>query len=270
MTNWSRFVALGDSFTEGIGDADPRLPGGHRGWADRVAETLAEQSNDFQYANLAIRGRLIRQILDEQIEPAIALRPDLVTFSGGGNDVIRPGTDPDDIAWLLEQGVQRLKRTGATIVIFTGTDVGFSPVFRGIRGKVAIFNENIHAIAQKYDAIVANMWALDEIQDARLWDEDRLHLNPLGHQTVARMVLETLGVQAELPKAQPAPLLDKSWRQARGEDALWAKEYLAPWLKRRFTGRSSGDHISAKRPGFSPVQRLSDWDAPVATADPDH
>src|ERR671911_3051928 len=82
---WSRLVAIGDSFTEGIGDPEPSLPDGHRGWADRVAEVLARQVDDFAYANLAVRGRLIAQIVGEQIEPALALKPDLVTFSAGGN-----------------------------------------------------------------------------------------------------------------------------------------------------------------------------------------
>ncbi len=111
---WRRYVALGDSFTEGIGDPEPDLPGGHRGWADRVAEVLSQQVADFAYANLAVRGKLIRQIVETQIEPAIALKPDLITFSAGGNDVIRPGTDPDAIAQLFEDAVVRLSQTGAT------------------------------------------------------------------------------------------------------------------------------------------------------------
>ncbi|MCC7127666.1 MAG: SGNH/GDSL hydrolase family protein, partial [Microbacteriaceae bacterium] len=92
---WSRYVAIGDSFTEGIGDPEPRSPGGNRGWADRVAEVLSAKTDDFAYANLAIRGRLLQQIFDEQVEPALELRPDLVTVSAGGNDILRPGSDPD-------------------------------------------------------------------------------------------------------------------------------------------------------------------------------
>src|SRR5690606_16185298 len=95
---WHRYVAIGDSFTEGIGDPEPRVPGGNRGWADRVAEVLDAHTDDFAYANLAIRGRLLQQILDEQVEPALELRPDLITISAGGNDIIRPGTDPDEVA----------------------------------------------------------------------------------------------------------------------------------------------------------------------------
>ncbi|MGO3886984.1 MAG: SGNH/GDSL hydrolase family protein, partial [Mycetocola sp.] len=92
---WSRYVAIGDSFTEGIGDPEPSAPGGNRGWADRVAEQLSRGVDDFAYANLAVRGKLIAQIATAQIEPALDLRPDLITFSAGGNDVLRPGSDPD-------------------------------------------------------------------------------------------------------------------------------------------------------------------------------
>ena len=249
---WRRYVALGDSFTEGIGDPEPSLPGGHRGWADRVAEVLSRGVPDFAYANLAVRGKLIAQIIDEQLEPAIELKPDLITISAGGNDVIRPGTDPDVIAEKFDYAVKRLSRTGATIVVFTGVDVGFSPVFRGIRGKVAIYNENVRSVAAKYDCIVADQWALTEIQDARMWAPDRLHLNSLGHHTVARMVLAALNVENDLEPMEPEPLPQTSWRQARAEDLVWAREHLVPWVLRRIRHQSSGDHITPKRPLAEP------------------
>jgi lysophospholipase L1-like esterase len=249
---WSRYVAIGDSFTEGIGDPEPLSPGGHRGWADRVAEVLSQQTEDFAYANLAVRGKLMRQIVEEQVEPALLLRPDLVTISAGGNDVIRPGTDPDEIARSLDSAIERLSSEGATVVIFTGADVGFSPVFRNIRGKVAIYNENLRAIAAKYDCIVADMWSLTALQDVRMWAPDRLHLNSLGHHTVARMVLEALNVESDLQPLEPEPLPVRSWRQARAEDLSWAREYLVPWVIRRIRHQSSGDHVQPKRPEAVP------------------
>ena len=88
---WRRYVALGDSFTEGIGDPESGSAGGHRGWADRVAEVLSQQADDFAYANLAVRGKLISQIVAGQVETALDLKPDLITFSAGGNDVIQIG-----------------------------------------------------------------------------------------------------------------------------------------------------------------------------------
>lgn len=252
---WRRFVALGDSFTEGIGDPDPDAVGGHRGWADRVAEVLAAQSEDFAYANLAVRGKLIAQIIADQIEPAIELQPDLVSLCAGGNDVIRPGTDPDEIAAQFEGAVARLSSTGAAIIVFTGIDTGFTPVFRPFRGKVAIYNENVRAVAERYDCIVADQWALKTVQDPRFFDDDRLHYNALGHHEIARMVLRALNVPHELKAMEPAPFPERTWREARVGDLVWAREHLVPWVLRRLRHRSSGDDVEPKRPEPAPLER---------------
>jgi len=251
---WRRMVSIGDSFTEGIGDPEPSLPGGHRGWADRVAEVLSAQVDDFAYANLAVRGKLIGQVIADQVEPALELKPDLVTFSAGGNDVIRPGADPDAVAEQFEDAVARLSSQGATVVVFTGIDTDFTPVFRGIRGRVAIYNENIRGIADRYDCIVADQWALKEIQDMRFFDDDRLHLNALGHHEVARMVLRALNVPNDLQPMQPDPLPTLSWRAARGNDLTWAREHFVPWVLRRLRHQSSGDNVTAKRPDALPFE----------------
>ncbi len=245
---WRRYVALGDSFTEGIGDVDPNSPGGYRGWADRVAEQLSSSVNDFAYANLAIRGRLIAQIFDEQAGPALELKPDLISLCAGGNDVIRPGGDPDAIADKLDSLVRVLATSGATILLFNGPDIRDTPVLGGIRGKVAIYNENVRTIAARYDAVVADMWSLRELHQPQMWAADRLHFSPLGHQTIAAMALDALNVPHELEQAKPGEVKSKNWREARREDFIWARTHLAPWVLRRIRHQSSGDGITAKRP----------------------
>ena len=247
---WTRYVAIGDSFTEGIGDPEPASPGGNRGWADRVAEVLGSKAEDFAYANLAVRGRLLQQIIDEQIEPALELRPDLITISAGGNDIIRPNTDPDDVASRLEDAVKRLRADSATVVLFNGPDIGMTPVLGRLRGKVAIYNENLRAVALRQDAIVADMWSLTELRDPRMWAPDRLHFSPTGHHTIARMVLDSMGVEHDLEPFAPEPLPPRNWRKARVEDMGWAREYLVPWVVRRIRHQSSGDNVTAKRPGY--------------------
>lgn len=247
---WSRYVAIGDSFTEGIGDPESGSPGGHRGWADRVAEVLATGTEKLSYANLAVRGRLLQQIADEQAPAALELKPDLITVSAGGNDIIRPGTDPDDVAARFEAMIELLRSDGATVVMFNGPDIGMTPVLGRIRGKVAIYNENLRAIAQRHDAIVADMWALRELTDSRMWAPDRLHFSPTGHHTIARMVLDALAVENDLEPFKPEPLPRKEWRHARVEDMDWAREYLVPWVVRRIRHQSSGDNVLPKRPNF--------------------
>lgn len=245
---WTRYVAIGDSFTEGIGDPEPKSPGGHRGWADRVAEVLSDGPDDFAYANLAIRGRLLQQIIDEQVEPALELKPDLISISGGGNDLIRPGTDPDEVSARFESAIERLRRDNATVVMFNGPDIGMTPVLNRSRGKIAIYNENLRAIALRHDAIVADMWSLRELRDPRMWAPDRLHFSPTGHHMIARMVLQSLNVDNELEPYSPEPLPHLSWREARVEDIGWAREHFMPWVVRRIRHQSSGDNVTPKRP----------------------
>ncbi|WP_461170460.1 SGNH/GDSL hydrolase family protein [Arthrobacter sp. Z1-15] len=250
---WTRYVAMGDSFTEGIGDPNPDSPGGHRGWADRVAEELARDRDGFAYANLAIRGRLLDQIISEQLQPALDLKPDLVTICAGGNDVIRPGGDPDKLAEKMDAAIARLAGSGATVVLFTGPDLGTTPVLGSVRGRVAVYNENLRTIAARHDIVIADMWALRELSAREMWAPDRLHFSPLGHHTIAAMVLDTLAVPHTLEPLEPKPLPAKSWRTARTEDLTWAREYFMPWVVRRVRHRSSGDGIAAKRPLAGPI-----------------
>ncbi|WP_411732326.1 SGNH/GDSL hydrolase family protein [Paeniglutamicibacter sp.] len=249
---WSRYVALGDSFTEGIGDDDLHSPGGNRGWADRVAEQLSHGTDDFAYANLAIRGRLITQIFDEQAGPALELKPDLISLCAGGNDVIRPGGDPDAIADKLDALMRVLATSNATILLFTGPDIRDTPILGGIRGKVAIYNENVRTIAARYDAVVADMWSLRELHQPRMWADDRLHFSPLGHHTIAAMALDALNVPHHLQHLEPSEAEIKNWREARRDDLIWARTHLAPWVVRRIRHQSSGDGISPKRPLAAP------------------
>ena len=251
---WSRYVALGDSFTEGVGDPEPRSPGGLRGWADRVAEELSVGHEDFAYANLAVRGLLLHQILDQQVGPAMALKPDLVTLNGGGNDLIFRRSDPDKLAARLDAGVELLASTGATVVLFAGPDWGATPVLGRTRGKVAIFNENLRIIAARHDALIADLWALRELTHPLMWDPDRLHFSPLGQHTIAMMVLDTLNVPHSLEPMRPKELPERSWREAKADDILWAREHLFPWVLQRLKQRiSEEERPMAKRPDAGPV-----------------
>lgn len=252
--SFRRFVALGDSFTEGVGDHDPSRPNGVRGWADRVAEALAATADDVRYANLAIRGRKLDAILAEQVEPALALDPDLVTIYAGGNDILRPKVDIDALVARYGEAVGRLASTGARVVLFTGFDLGFAPVFRHLRGRVATYNELVREVADEHGATVVDYWRLREYRDPRLWDVDRLHMSSAGHQRMAIAVLDTLGVPHDLPEPELAPLAEMDRRQQRAAHLAWARAHAAPWVRRRLTGTSSGDGLAARRPTLAPVR----------------
>jgi lysophospholipase L1-like esterase len=218
-----------------------------------VAEELSAGHQDFAYANLAVRGRLLRQILDQQVAPALALQPDLITLNAGGNDLIFHRSDPDKLAATLDAGVELLASTGATVVLFAGPDWGATPVLGRTRGKVAIFNENLRIIAARHDAVIADLWSLRQLTHPLMWDPDRLHFSPLGQHTIAMMVLETLNVPHTLEPMKPKDLPDSSWREARVDDLLWAREHLFPWVLPRLRQRISEQELRAKRPDAGPV-----------------
>ncbi|WP_256336328.1 SGNH/GDSL hydrolase family protein [Arthrobacter sp. ov407] len=255
---WSRYVALGDSFTAGVGDPEPLSPGGMRGWADRIAEELGEGRGEFGYANLAISGLVLREILDQQLGPALSLKPDLVTLSAGGNDLVFHRGDPDRMAAALDDAVAALSATGATVVLFTGPDWGETAVFGHIRGKVAVFNENIRVIAARHDVVIADLWALRQLSDPRMWDPDRLHFSPLGHHTIAAMVLDTLSVPHRLRPLEPKPMPPGNWREARAGDLAWMAHYMLPWVVSRIRPRADALPRQAKRPLPGPPPGVPD------------
>jgi len=251
--SFTRYVALGDSFTEGVGDPDPGRPNGLRGWSDRVAEVLAVTTSGFGYANLAIRGRKLLRILDEQFEPALSLNPDLVTSYAGANDIIRPRVDIDALATAYDAAVGRLAATGATVVLFTAFDPGGSAIYRPLRGRFALYTEAVREIAERHGTRLVDFWRMREYRDFGYWDTDRMHLGPAGHQRMAMVVLDTLGVAHDLQPLPPTPHPELSGRELRARNVEWARSHVAPWVHRRLTGRSSGDGISPKRPGLAPI-----------------
>jgi lysophospholipase L1-like esterase len=254
---FTRYVALGDSFTEGVGDHDPDLPNGVRGWADRCADALAvaarEVGEEFRYANLAIRGRLLRSILDQQVGPALDMRPDLVTVYAGGNDILRPKVDIDALVQRYDEAVAALVAGGAHVVLFTAFDLGFAPVFRHLRGRVATYNELVREVADVRGATLVDYWRMRDYRDPRLWDVDRLHMSIAGHQLMAVRVLDVLGVRHRLARPELGPLEEMDRRQRRAADLAWARAHAAPWVQRRLRGTSSGDGLSARRPALEPV-----------------
>ena len=248
MVRFGSFVALGDSFTEGVGDPYPDSEA-FRGWADRFAGSLAAVAPDLRYANLAIRGKLLGQVIEEQVPEAIRLSADLVSIAAGGNDLLRPRADPDALAASFDRAVASLRSAGSTVMLFTGFDPGGFPLIRMIRGKVAAYNAQLRLIARRRGCLHVDLWSMRVLADSREWSADRLHLAPDGHRRVALRACEVAGVPVAADWREPLPPAPVSdWLTARQLDLAWARAYAAPWLTRRLRRVSSGDGRTAKRP----------------------
>jgi lysophospholipase L1-like esterase len=250
---WSRFVAIGDSFTEGLMD-DVGPDGRHRGWADRTAEVLAVDNPGFTYANLAVRGRLMKQVMDEQVPAALTLAPDLVSVAAGVNDTLRRSYDLDASMTALENGVRALRGSGADVLVFAfGDPSRRSSVMSSVRDRIARANSATQAIAEHYGCMVVNFWGRAVFDDDVFWDGDRLHLSPAGHALASAAALQALGVGDERWRTPAPPSAIPPLPMRAVGHARWAKDHFGPWLMRRVQGRSSGDDVTPKRPTLGPM-----------------
>lgn len=251
---FERYVAIGDSTSEGLDDPDGK--GGYRGWANRLAERIAREQGNLLYANLAIRGRTTRQIRDEQLARALAMKPDLATCVAGTNDVLRSKFEAAPFAADLELMQRSLRDVGATVLTFTLPDLRpVMPLARILGSRVEELNEAIRGACARSGAILVDLAATQVGSDPRLWSDDRLHANSAGHARIAEALAYHLGLPGT-DRTWAEPLPDRPRTTAMDvlrAELAWTRRHLLPWVWRHMRGRSSGDGRVEKRPELTPV-----------------
>jgi lysophospholipase L1-like esterase len=231
-----------------VGDRNKHLPNGVRGWADRVAERLAKAEPRWEYANLAIRSKRLRHVIAEQLEPALAMEPTLITLYAGGNDILDFGTDMDELMVQYEELVARLADTGATLVLFTGFDVRVSPLLEPLKKRNAAYNRRVREIAARYRAVLVDYWCFDALQDRRMWDADRLHMSKAGHKYVAAQVLDHLGVPHKISLKEWEPPARMTLRDWERWQRRWVNDWVLPLFGRKLRGITLGDNLNPRWP----------------------
>ncbi|MFD7600288.1 SGNH/GDSL hydrolase family protein [Streptomyces mirabilis] len=262
---YTSLVAVGDSFTEGMSD---RLPdGSYRGWADLLAGRMATRTPGFKYANLAVRGKLIGQIVEEQVDVAVAMRPDVITLVGGLNDTLRPKVDMGRVRALLEEAVERLAPACERLVLMRSPGRN-GPVLERFRPRMEELFSVVDQLADRHGALVVDLYGAPSLADPRMWDVDRLHLTAEGHRRVAEAVWQTLGYEPEDKewRTPMPPTAPPGWVARRAADASFARQHLLPWIGRRLTGRSSGDGRTGAH--FSAELGKAFWAAPADHTNP--
>jgi len=252
-----RYVALGDSSTEGLDDPDGA--GGFRGWADRLAEHVARTSPELLYANLAVRGRSAGEIRASQLADAVVMRPDLATVVAGMNDLLRGDWSADRVAGEVATMVRALRAVGATVITFTIPDL--TPRVRlagalSLAERTAGLNHALRREAAEAGALLLDLAAFELSYDPRMWAVDRLHGNPAGHERIADELAVLLGLPgAASGLTQPLPPAPpRRRREVVVDDLRWVARFVAPWAWRRLRGRTLGDGRGPKRPALTPVR----------------
>jgi lysophospholipase L1-like esterase len=253
---YQRYVAIGDSSTEGLDDEDGA--GGFRGWADRLAEHVDAAYPGLAYANLAVRGLSAGEIAASQLAPALAMKPDLSTVVAGMNDLLRRNYDAARVAGHVGSMIRALRGLGATVVTFTIPDIsGRMRMGRTLSARTEALNLELRRLAAESGALLLDLASYQLAYDPRMWARDRIHGNPAGHERIAAELAHLVGVpdappgslSATLPPLPPRGLRDLA------ADASWIASYVVPWAIRRLRNRTTGTGRSAKRPVLGPVVR---------------
>jgi phosphatidylinositol alpha 1,6-mannosyltransferase len=254
---WQRYVALGDSLTEGL--CDPAPDGALRGWGDRLALLLSARGG-LHFANLAVRSRRVRDVCGEQLTRARELRPDLVSILIGANDLVKSHVNVEALAAQLEDTVRTLREDGADVLLVTP----FLPDRRAARlfsARFAEFAGLLAQMAQRHGAILLDTDLYPELPARPNWGEDLVHLSSRGHRFLAYRAGEMLGV----PHAETLGALDQVLHDVDATTrAAWWRRHALPWVWRRMRGRVAGDGLVAKHDDYVYIGRST------SAAIPDH
>ena len=244
---WHRYVAIGDSLTEGIGEP---AGDGVRGWAPRLAEVLRTQDPDLVFHNLAFRGRVTRDVTRTQQARALELEPDLVTVLTGGNDVLfRPLTTRESLRADVTELVAPFAK--ATLVMGSIPDFTraapwfrFFPWGRTFRERLHLLNDVCREVATEQGAIFVDLWAGPYVPTA--WSIDRLHPSAEGHRYIAVAIARALGLPD--PPEEPRADTVRAYLRRSGREA----HFLATKFFNDPDGRTLRSRIRPNRSATPP------------------
>jgi lysophospholipase L1-like esterase len=249
VRGYSRYVALGDSQTEGLWDGDDTA--GLVGFADRLAVFLDAHHPGLLYANLAVRGKRIGDVIEDQLPVAVEMGADLITVCIGMNDVTRPGRGFDRALAQLDDLHARLAASGATVVTTTFPDLArILPIGRVLTKRVMRINDALRHAADQYGFLLVDLYRAASMTQPDTWSLDRVHGSSRGHMLFAAAAAEALGLPGSShgwaiaePGAAPPSVRSRAYSQA-----LWTRNMLAPWLWQHLRGLSAGNGRAPRRP----------------------
>ena len=249
------YVAIGDSLSEGIGD---RFFHSHRigsGWTDRLANLLAidaaEDGVNFEYANLAIRGSRLEVIMEDQLEHALALRPDLVTILAGSNNFFCDAETVGRLEGVYRAGLQRLKIAGIAVVVANTINPCHLKFFGPIRVNARRMTEMIEKVARELDFPVIDLYGMAELRHLEFWHRDMVHFSEIGHTQIANAAADVVNTRNRYitQDYNPSFAADRPFR----ETVAWLYRDVLPFIHRRLRRTHAGVGIAPKLPSLKPL-----------------
>ncbi|SED29831.1 Lysophospholipase L1 [Streptomyces sp. 2224.1] len=266
----ARFVALGDSLTEGLGDPVPG--GGWRGWAALLAGALGERPGGVELVNLARSGALAAELAERQLPAARALGPRFASLVVGANDTLRAAFAIERVAAALDRAHSALSADGAVVLTACLPDPGRmlglpAPLARPLARRMRAVNTVVHAVSARYQGVHLHLAEHPWAAERACWSVDRLHPSERGHRLLARGFHAALAA-AGLPVGPPPALTLDGPPPTRAGAARWMATRGTRWVADRCTDLLPGLlglALQECRHGLAGSGRLLDAAADQAT-----
>ena len=249
-----KYVAIGDSLSEGLGDWGFEHGREGCGWTDRLAGLLGQQAaiygQDLEYANLAIRGSKMLEILTAQLEDALALKPDLVTIMAGSNDFMTREKNLPELERVFREGLELLLAAGCDVVVANTINPIHLRVFAKVAPKANRMSAMIERVAADLGIRVIDVHGIESFKDLCFWAEDMVHFSGHGHIKVANAAAAVLGVSHRMRESAHFEMTPPP----RGfvDTVRWFWVWVLPFFERRIRGTSSGDGMQPKHLQLAP------------------
>jgi lysophospholipase L1-like esterase len=257
------YVAIGDSLSEGLGDHFFTQHRVGSGWTDRLARLLALEAgrvgHEFEYANIAIRGSKLEEIMEGQLQHALELRPDLVTILAGNNNYFVGVERFDELERIFRAGLRRLKIAGIQVVVANTINPIHLRFFGPLKPNAARMSAMIDRVAGDLDFPVIDLYGMDQSAHLEFWHHDMVHFSAIGHKRIANAAAEILGIGSrfEMPAYVPSFAADRRLP----ETLAWLARDVVPFLERRLRRTSSGVGIAPKLPALQPLALVPEVEA---------
>ncbi len=224
------------------------------GWTDRLAHLLSTDAegrgHDFEYANIAIRGSKLEGIMDDQLEHALALRPDLVTILAGSNNFFSNAETVERLERIFRTGLQRLKIAGIHVIVANTINPCHLRFFGPVRPNAERMSRMIEHVAAELGFPVIDVYGMSELEHLEFWHRDMVHFSEIGHTHIANAAAAVLDTTARFtaPQYEPSFATDRPL----GETVAWFLRDVVPFIERRLRRTSSGVGIAPKLPALVP------------------
>ena len=233
------------------------------GWTDRLAHLLAtdaaERGDNFEYANIAIRGSKLEHIMEDQLEHALVLRPDLVTILAGSNNFFCNADTVIRLERIFRSGLQRLKIAGIHVVVANTINPCHLRFFDPVRPNAERMSRMIERVAGELGFDVIDVYGMSELEHLEFWHQDMVHFSEIGHTQIANAAAAILSTHARYTTRDYKPSFATD--RPLAETVTWFLRDVVPFIERRLRRTSSGVGIAAKLPALVPLSLVPEVEA---------